>query len=369
MNVAVDARALLSERTGIGVYTEQIARGLAALPDVDVTLFAPRPLPAPVAGVASRADCNTYGTLWLQTRLARRLAEARADVLLAAVTIVPARLDIPAVPVVHDLTPISHPEWHRRKTNAAFLPWIERTLARAPRVIAVSRTTAREIAERFPDVGGRVTVIPHGVDPRYGPSGLPGERERVRQRYAGGRPYVLSLATLEPRKNLAGLIAACERLWREGARYPDLLLAGGPGWKSESLHTRIGRSPFRDRIHLAGYVPEDDAPALFRSAEAFGYPSFAEGFGLPVLEAMASGVPAVVSTAPALVELAGGAAAAAPADDPDAIAAALASVLDDGPVRRSAIDGGLARAARFRWDAAAEATAEVLRDACARAAA
>jgi len=367
MNVGIDARALLSERTGIGVYTKEIAGALAAIPGVDVTLFAPREIAAGAVppGVRARTDRRLLGTLWVQTRLARRLAEERTDVLLSAVTIAPARLSIPYVPVVHDLTPLTHPEWHRRKTIAAFVPWIERTLERAANVIAVSQATAREISARFPEVGRKITVVSHGVDPSFSAEGSPEEAAAVRREHVDGRPFILSFATLEPRKNLGALVAACERLWRERPERPDLLLAGGAGWKSAPLLAAIERSPFRERIHRTGYVAAEAVPSLFRAAEAFCYPSHAEGFGLPVLEAMACGTPAVISTAPALLELAGDAALSAPPGEESTLAEALASVLEDREIRQRCRERGLARASQFTWAGAAEKTAAVLRSSCA----
>jgi glycosyltransferase involved in cell wall biosynthesis len=367
VKVGIDARALLPEQTGIGVYTEEIARGLAAIPGIEVILFAPREIPprAVPPGVRTVTDRHRFGTVWVQTLLPRRIAETGVDVLLSAVTIAPARLPVPSVPVVHDLTPLTHPEWHRRKTVVAFVPWIERTLERAARVIAVSSATAAELAGRFPDVRGRIAVIGHGVDPRFSPASPSGEAEAVRRAHTGGRPFLLSFATLEPRKNLDTLVAACERLWREDGTRPDLLLAGGAGWKSGALLAAIARSPFRDRIHRTGYVPANAVPALFRAAEAFCYPSHDEGFGLPVLEAMACSTPAVISAAPALLELAGDAALSAPAGDPGRLAEALAAMLGDADLRRRCVERGLARASLFRWSDAAEKTAAVLRDSCA----
>ena len=367
MNVAIDARALHEGRTGIGVYTEAMVRGLAGLPGVGVTLFSPRAIPGAAllpARVEAPSGGPRWGTVWVQTSLARAVGRADCDVLLSAVTIAPARSSVPTVPVVHDLTPLTHPQWHRPKTVTAFVPWIEKTLERAARIIAVSHATAEELRRRYPEIRSRISVVPHGVDPRFSPDAPEGERERARSAWAGGRPYLLFLGTLEPRKNLRTLVAACEELWQRRPSTPDLVLAGGPGWKSRPLLEAISRSPFRERIHLPGYVRDEDAPSLLRSAEVFCYPSLAEGFGLPVLEAMACGTPVVISDAPGLREVAGDAASPVPAEDPPALAAAIERLLDDDAWRSEAVGCGRDRARAHSWEDAAEKTASILREAC-----
>ena len=364
MRVGIDARALLTQRTGIGVYTENTARHLASQEGIEVGLFTPRevdPRPDFPRGVSFFPDDHRFGTVWIQTHLPGRLVRERCEVLLSALTISPARVPIPAVSVVHDLTPLTHPEWHRRKVVIAFLPWIERTLDRAARIIAVSEATARDLRARFPEVAARITVVHHGVQERFHPKGSGEEADSTRREYAHSRRYILYLGTLEPRKNLLRLLSACERLWREKRSRPDLLLAGGAGWRSAPLLERIARSPFRDKIHRIGYVDPEDSPLLYRAAEVFCYPSLEEGFGLPVLEAMACGTPVVVSTAEALLETAGGAALSAPADDDVRLAEAIAAALEAPGRREDLVTKGLARAAGFRWDESARKTAAVLR--------
>jgi glycosyltransferase involved in cell wall biosynthesis len=366
MKVGIDARALLSEKTGIGVYTDQIVRHLARDPRIELHLFTPREFKPPggfPGNVRLHSDRHRFGTVWVQTHLPRRLLREECEVFLAPITIVPARIRIPFVPVVHDLTPLTHPEWHRRKVVVAFLPWIEKTLDRAARIIAVSHSTAGELARRFPETASRITVVENGVDRRFSPGGSAEGNEEIRRKYSKGNRFILHLGTLEPRKNLMTLIAACERLWREKRSRPDLLLAGGAGWKSGPLLARIARSPFRDKIHRIGYVPADLAPALYRAAELFCYPSYSEGFGLPLAEAMACGTATVISTADALLETAGGAASAVPADDPAAFAEALARVLEEPGAREEHVRRGLLRASVFCWGSSAEKTAGVLRSA------
>src|SRR5258706_4767864 len=176
MRVGIDARALLAQRTGIGIYTENIARSLASRAGMEVDLFTPRPVdPKPdfPGSVRYFPDDHRFGTVWIQTHLPRRLERAGSEVLLSALTISPARVSIPSVSVVHDLTPLSHPEWHRRKVVVAFLPWIEKTLDRAARVIALSEATARDLRGRFPDGGEKTTVVPYRVRGHFHPSDDP----------------------------------------------------------------------------------------------------------------------------------------------------------------------------------------------------
>jgi len=364
VKIAVDGRALLAERTGIGTYTDAIARALAAHDGFSVGLFAPRPFPdsVPRNGPYSlHEDRGGRGSVWLHTTLPGRLERWGADALLAALTIGPARGTTPMVSVVHDLTPLTHPEWHARRTLLGFVPLWERTVERAAGFVCVSETTARDLVGRYPDTGPRVRVASNGVDRDFfSPGDDPTEAARARERWAGGRPYILYLGTLEPRKNVETLVDAGERLWRRRPDAPDLVLAGGAGWKNAALHRRLEESPFRDRIHLPGYAPREAARALYRGAEVFAYPSFEEGFGLPLAEAMACGTPCVSSDAEALVEVGGDAALRAPARDAEALSAQIERVLSDGPLRRRMREAGPPRAAAFSWGAAGRRTAEAL---------
>ena len=368
MRIAIDARALLGEMTGIGTYTRGVARPLAEDPRNTVGLFLPRPLGDDANGFGPatvHADSGRPGTLWVQTTLPRRIAAWGADALLAALTIAPARGEVPVVSVVHDLTPWTHPEWHADRTLLGFLPLWERTVERSARLLCVSQATADDLVRLYPEARPRVRVVWNGVDPEFTPAHDGAARSSARARYAGGRPFLLALGTLEPRKNLATLVAACEILWRGRGDRPDLVLAGGAGWKTAALARQIARSPFRDRIHPAGYASRAMALALYRSAEVFVYPSLAEGFGLPVIEAMACGLPVVASDAAALTEVGGDAALYAPASDASALARQIERALDDPETRRRLAAEGPARAAMFSWRTTAAKTAAVLAEAAA----
>ena len=365
MRVAIDARALMGEQTGIGTYTRGIARALAARPGIEVGLFSPRPLADPPRGARLGAleGPDLPGLVWTQAAFAGRAARWGADVLLAALTIAPAATSVPVVSVVHDLTPVTHPEWHAARTLIGFLPFWDQTADQAARFVCVSEATARELARLHPGTRGRLRVALNGVEPEFCPGGTPASRADIRERFSAGKPFLLYLGTLEPRKNIAALVAACELLWQEREDRPDLVLAGGAGWKAEPLLERIRSSRFRDRIHLAGYAARPEALELYRGAEAFVYPSFEEGFGLPLAEAMACGTPCVASTAAALVEVGGDAALYAHPEDPRALSSAIASALEDPAVRTRLASAGPRRAAAFTWEAAAAVTASALEEA------
>jgi glycosyltransferase involved in cell wall biosynthesis len=301
--------------------------------------------------------------IWVQTTLSRRAREWGADVLLGALTIGPVLGDLPFVSVVHDLTPLTNPEWHRLRTLVGFVPLWGNTAQRAARLICVSEATARELRLLYPETRERVRVVPNGVDPAFTPGADAAALDETRRLHAGGRPYILYLGTLEPRKNVGILVEACERIWSRRADRPDLVLAGGAGWKTSGLLDRIERSPFRQRIHTPGYAAGRTARDLYQAAEVFVYPSLAEGFGLPVLEAMACGIPVVASTAEALREVAGDAALFADPGDAAGFADAIERVFDDPATRERLHAAGLLQAAKFSWGACARGTAAVLAEA------
>jgi len=368
MRIAIDARALLPETTGIGTYTRFMAEALAGCGDVSVGMFSPRRLPdgRGQGPWTVHEDSHPFGMLWAQTTLSSRARGWGADAILSALTIGPTiAADPPFVSVVHDLTAWTHPRWHAPRTVVGFVPLWERTVERASRFVCVSETTAKDLVEQFPETRGRIRVAPNGIDPVFSPAAptARADLERTRRQHANGEPFILYLGTLEPRKNVETLVLACERLWSKRRSRPDLVLAGGVGWKSAGLLRRIARSAYRDKIHVVGYASREMALDLYRAAEVFAYPSLAEGFGLPPLEAMACGAPVVVSTADALVEVCGDAALYAPPRDTAELARQIETVLEDPAIRQRLRAAGPVRAARFTWDRAARVTLAALKEA------
>ncbi|MGH9464658.1 MAG: glycosyltransferase family 4 protein, partial [Thermoanaerobaculia bacterium] len=240
--MAVDVRALVGGRTGIGVYTEALLARLLDEPDLGFVAMAHRP-PEGIETLAARGlRCETQaaplGILWQQLRLPRRLARGDVDLLWSPLFTLPLFLPVPAVVTVHDLTPVLLPRAHRWKTRWTIRPFLARSLARARRVVAVSEATAADLRRLYPRCAERLTVIHNGVDPEFRPA-APEAIRATRAELHCPRGFVLYAGTLEPRKNLGGLLDAWQELRRRGAADLPLVLAGPYGWGSRELTDRL----------------------------------------------------------------------------------------------------------------------------------
>jgi glycosyltransferase involved in cell wall biosynthesis len=181
-----------------------------------------------------------------------------------------------------------------------------------------------------------------------------------REKYAGGKPYFVFLGAIHPRKNIINLIRAFELFKQEDKDEIQLVLAGRPSWHTEEFFDVLDKSPVRTFIHLPGYVPTDEAVTLIGASEAMVYPSWYEGFGLPLLEAMAADVPVISSNAASLPEVAGDAALLFDPASPDALAACMSRVLREGGLREMLLKQGRARLGAFSWDTAAHRIYDIL---------
>lgn len=377
MKIAVDLRALVPEATGIGVYTREMLRRLAGPdPGHDFLGLAHRPihhadeLTAAGVEISPRTSRLPLGVLWQQLELPRWAARGGADLLWSPLQTLPITGALPGIVTVHDLTVLLFPETHRLKVRWSQLPFLERSLARARRIVAVSEATARDLRFHFPEAAPRVRVVPEGVDPAFRPAGE-GEVATIRRQLGAPDGYLLYVGTLEPRKGVDTLLRAWERLWRErqgeaggdpgGTKdpVPPLLLAGGTGWRNRPVRRRLRDLEPAGVRHL-GRVSRSELVRLYQGASVFVFPSLYEGFGLPPLEAMACGVPVVTSDAASLPEVVGDAGVQVPARDSRALAQAVGRLLDEPGEARHRADRGLERAATFTWERAAAAMAEVL---------
>jgi glycosyltransferase involved in cell wall biosynthesis len=260
------------------------------------------------------------------------------------------------VATVHDLAFVAMPRTVAGETLAGLKRHLPSTLYHADRLIAVSDATAGDLVDRLDMEPRIVRTIHEGVDPGFADAGAAEKPED----HAG--PYLIFVSTLEPRKNVVGVLRAF-RLMVEWGYQGELVLVGRWGWNTDDIRSELRASPVRDRIRHLDYVERPRLAALYRGADAVLFPSWLEGFGLPLVEGMACGTPVITSGTSSMPEIAGPAAVYVDPASPHSIASATAALLRDPDHRRRLVALGRDRARKFSWDSAAAATAQVLRDA------
>jgi glycosyltransferase involved in cell wall biosynthesis len=361
------ARSLRPPLTGIGRYTLNLARDLAEqLSPGSLTLLltsdaipldglpcrrVPAPIPTPP---------ELLRALWEQTLVPLDLKRRGIDVYHSPNYTLPFVLPCPAVLTVHDLA-FLNPHFHNTRFHLYLRTAMEVSLPRAGHVIAVSEHTRQDLEARYPRVRGRVTVVYPGLDPAFLEQPDPSCVDEFRRRVADGRPYILFVGAIEPRKNLPRLVRAFEIAVGEAGLPHHLVLCGPLGWRYGPSVRAWRDSPLRHRIHHVGYVPAQDLPLWYAGADAFVYPSLFEGFGFPPLEAMACGTPVVTSNTSSLPEVVGDAALTVPPRSLRSIADAIQKVICDRDLAEELRQRGLERSRRFTWRDAAAATIQVYR--------
>ena len=375
LTVGYDVSVLRSGvRSGIAVYTFNLVRAVLASADARVRLFygARRSAASDAALDELRASGATveHGSApwtwsrdaawWLGAQPMDRFLE-RVDVFHAGDIVLPARVRVPCVITIHDLTTVlvpHHHAWLNRRLHAKRLAWAR---AHADRMIAVSSATRDDLVrlgvapERVDTIGEARAPLPALTDAR--------RDEILHSLGLAGRRFVLTVGTLEPRKNHVGLVRAFE-----GIGDPELLLviAGGPGWHYRETRRAILASSAAPRIRLLGAVTGDTLAALYAAAHVFAYPSHYEGFGLPLLEAMAAGVPVLTSNRSSMPEVAGDAALLVDPDSMADIRAGLTGLLTDAALRAQLAERGRRREATFSWERVAARTLDAYRAAIAQ---
>ena len=292
----------------------------------------------------------------------RRSAKALAGAVYHEPNYILKPFDGPTIVNCHDLSHLHFPEHHPAERVRYLDRNLEKSLRKATRIVTLSDFVRREVLDTFSFDPARVVTVPVGADERFRPHGVE-ETHGVMSRHdlEHGR-YILSVATIEPRKNLHGLVRAFMRLPAGLRTAHPLVLCGATGWRESVLEQSLNALVREGSVRRLGYIPEADLPGLYAGAAAFAFPSFYEGFGLPPLEAMASGTPVLASATGSILEVVGNAGLLVDPHDDVALAEGLERILTDHPLREACIGAGLERARRFTWTSCVDRTLSLYRE-------
>lgn len=372
MRLAVDARPLLARQiSGIPEYTGRLIDALTtAHPEVEWRLF--------YSGWHDRPDNwqqlgDKPNVSWCRLKCPNKLVNAAAwlfdrprldkycpaDVwLLPHFNFTPLTGKTPTVLTIHDLSFLRQPEffsWRRRFWHASL--HLSRLVKRADKIVAISENTKRDLIELLDVPADKITVIYSAASPSFQPLAESDQcLTNCRHKYKLPRQFILSLATCEPRKNLVNIIRAYDSLRQRRLELKDcpLVIVGSRGWQQGAAKRAWRLAKHRQDIQWLGYLPTEDLPALYNLASLIVYPSFYEGFGLPVLEAMACGRPVITAAATALPEVAGTAALIVDPADANALSRAIEQILTDRHLAAQLAQAGLRQASQFSWKKTAE---------------
>jgi glycosyltransferase involved in cell wall biosynthesis len=369
MLIGIDAsRATTARRTGTENYSLHLIRELLILgQEHRIRLyFNQAPPPGLLPGNAEQRILP-FPRLWTHIRLSWEMLARPPDLLFVPSHVLPLVHPKRSIVTVHDLGYLYYPQAHTLSQNL-YLRWSTRYNARtAVRVLADSKATCRDLIQHYGIPPEKIVVVYPGRDETLAPVADPTLLATVRSRHGLSGPYLLYVGTLHPRKNLVRLVQAFASfvqspLFSSQCAIPDLqlVLAGQKGWLYEEILAQVRHSGVANRVVLTGYVPDSDLPALLSGALAFVYPSLYEGFGLPVLEAMACGTPVACSNTSSLPEVVGDAALLVDPLDIEAWVAAFCRIAADEGLRRELVERGLRQVRRFSWRTCAEETLQVL---------
>lgn len=359
--IGIEYTSAVHQTAGIGRYTREMVKALARLNVGTATpeyhLFVadanraslPPDLDPTFSWHPTRLTGRWLERLWYRLRLPLHIENwtGPLDLFHAPDFVLrPVKPGTRTLLTVHDLSFVREPDSVMPGMSRHLNRWVRHSVAQVDHVIAVSQTTARDLVELYKTPPEKISVLYHGVTPEFHPSGDTAALAAIRSKYhLGQQPFILSVGTIQPRKNYQRLIRAFAQ-----AR-ADLLLviAGSPGWQADEIFNEVRRHRLSDRVRFLGFVPDADLPLLYNAAILFIYPSLYEGFGLPALEAMACGTPVIASNRSSLPEVVGAAGLLVDPFDAEAMTDAMVNLLYDEDLYHNLSQAGVTRAATFSW--------------------
>lgn len=360
MRIAFDGTTLTPGRTGVGYYTEHLLQHLAREVEAtgdELVVISNQPVDTqvPLPPHVRVHDGHRFPIRigWMQLRAARALEALAPDVAHFTNGMVPASTAVSTVVTIHDMSLRLYPQCHPLRRLLLNRPLMHVAIQRASAIVTVSHSTRRDLLRLHGLAPERVSVVHEAASPAFRPITDRARLDSIRAKYGLPDRFVLYVGTIEPRKNLARLIDAFAQARAAGIRH-DLVCVGPYGWSSRDLAGRIEQLGLSSHVHFTGYVPFEDLPVIYNLGELFVFPSLYEGFGLPVVEAMASGTPVLTANTSSLVEIAGNGAETVDPMNTEALGDAIYGLLTDEPRRRDLAERGWQRSRAFSWSQTAK---------------
>lgn len=352
MKVAIDVQTTLGQPTGFGFYVSNLASGLEKLTsEIDLATIKP----------SSNNDFSTPQRLiWDQFTFPGMARKEGVDIIHQPCFSAPIFYRGPVVVTIHDIISILFPKNIPFASRMFYSKWMPLSYKKALQVITISHSTKRDIVKVLKIREDKITVIPLAVDPKFSSQVGAKKVEAVKKKYKLPAKYILHIGTLEPRKNLDFLIEVFSEVIKDD-NFKDfnLVITGKKGWYYEGLFEKVKKLNLEKRVVFTGYFEENDKPALYEGASLFAFPSLYEGFGLPPLEAMASGVPVVSSDTSSMPEVVGEAGILIPPQDKYLWVKSIKRVLGQETLQDKMKAHNKRQVAKFSWDKTAKATVGV----------
>ncbi len=378
MKIAIDIQPLLySGRSGIGYYQQELLNALIDINDKDsfvLQYFDPKRRHGDMAAFYKDKDVNVEPCKWFSSTLIKMLwmvfpipyglfFRSNPDVSIFFNYYLPPYVKGKKLLVVYDTVLKDHPETMNRKTKAVLNLTLKRSIRRADKIITISQFSKDQIIKYYHVSADDIVIIPCAADERkfHPADDREAVQEYIRSKYDITGNYFLYLGTLEPRKNITGLIEAYGKALKKQPAMPLLVISGGKGWLYEQIFQRVKELGISDKVIFTGYVEDSDVPMLMNGADAFCFPSFYEGFGMPPLEAMSCGVPVIVSNTSSLPEVTGDCGISVDPNNTDEIANALIRMTDK-KFQKEQSQRSLERAKAFSWKRSAELLNKLLEE-------
>ncbi|OGS18427.1 MAG: hypothetical protein A3J83_01025 [Elusimicrobia bacterium RIFOXYA2_FULL_40_6] len=355
MRIGIDISTLAKHTGGINKYIVNLLKHLALIDSKnEYLLYSHKSIvlqpPLNMPNFLMKEHKNSHRIIWMEYNLPKAVNNDAVDVIHSPCYIIPLISKAPQVLTVHDMISSIYPTNFTLKHMIIYNTLVPLSIMKAKKIITDSESTKNDLMRILRVPEKKITTIHLGVDKVFCQIKDENKLAQIRKKYSIEGKFILSVGVLEPRKNIARLIESFNLLKKQNKIEHKLVIAGGKGWFYDSVYETAKKLGLENEIIFTGFVPDEDLPLLYNCADVFAFPSLYEGFGLPVLEAMACGVPVVASNNSSLSEISGDSAVLVNPYSIEEIAEAIKKVINNGPLRKNLIEKGLNRVKQFTWE-------------------